>query len=906
MRFTALFALLLLACVRALPPAPEAEVPPEVELPREVRPLAYDLELTVSPEREKFEGAVDIELELERPLSAFWLNLRELSVEEVYVESEGIQVKATLQQGREGVARVRIAHELPAGRATLHLDFAGALNSEPHGLFRVFADGEAYVYTQAQPIDARRIFPCFDDPYFRAPFDLTLTVPAGDTAVSNAPVVAEEETEGGMKRVRFARTPPLPTELIFAGVGPFEVWTPSPLSADAVRGRALPLRGLAPRGLAQGLGFALEATRTLVPELEELTGLAFPYEKLDLVLSPGFDGGMENAGAILFGEGLLVPGERSEDGEAQAEAAELLAHELAHQWFGDLSGAASWRDVWLSESFAELMGWKVVEAYRPQFEERMRALVEVDAVMDEDALGTAVAVRHMPEKSDDIAAQFGPVAYAKGAAVLAGFERLLGEERFRGAVAVYLREHQHRNGSADELMAVLSHAAGRDLAPSLRSLLDQPGVPLVVARSVCGADGPRIELKVEREHPLGARPAPDPVYALPVCVRYEAAGSVGEACTLVENGHGSLTVPSCPRWFMPGAGGLAYYRFALRPEDLNRLRDSGYPHLTDPERLFFAQSLRAAVRAGRLRFAEALAMLAPLTRDGDPRVATSAMPLLEEAIEELVPKEARTTARARAAELYRLPLRELGFEPAHDEPSSRRWLRRELAEFMVEVARDPEVTRVLAARGLAYAGLGDGRFHRSEVSPELAPVALEAAVREGDAARFDEMAARLSVTRDEVERAGLLKALGAAFEPALSPRALSLASDTHLTADERARVVFLQAREPESREAAWKVLQKQFGALAPSLVAEEDPLLPDLASRLCDKERVEPLSRFLLRQVERWPALSHCLPGALERVETCASLREAQGASAASWFAGQGGEPFSAPQRAAQGLPGGE
>ena len=277
-------------------------------------------------------------------------------------------------------------------------------------------------------------------------------------------------------------------------------------------------------------------------------------------------------------------------------------------------------------------------------------------------------------------------------------------------------------------------------------------------------------------------------------------------------------------------------------------------------------------------------MLAPLARDGYPRIAVSPMPLLAEAIEELVPKEVRAGARARAAELYRPRLRELALEPPADEPASRRWLRREIVEFMVEVARDPEVTRALSARAPAYLGLADGRLHSGAASPELAAAALEAAVREGDVTRFDELSARLFGTRDEWQRALLVAALGTATEPALSSRALALASDTRLSPRERVRILMAQAREPETREAAWKVLQRQWTALAPHLILEDDPALPDLTSRLCDKERVEPLRRFLGKQTERLPALGRYLPEALERIETCAALKEVQAASAVAWF----------------------
>ena len=874
-----------LACAHP-PPAPPEEPVPTLRLPRDVRPLRYDLRLTVAPERAGFSGEVAIEVELARPARAIWLHARELTVREASVETGARRVAATLVQVTdEGVARLTPASEIPAGRATLRAEFQGAWNERLRGLYRVRAGGEAYAYTDLEAIEARRVFPGFDEPAFKAPFDVALTVPQRDTAVSNGPARGEEPAGGGMKRVRFETTPPLPTYLVFAAVGPFDVVVPPPLPPSEVRPRPLPLRMIGPRGSGPRLAVALEATRELLPLVERWFGLPFPYPKLDQVVAPDYaHGGMENAGAILYGEQHLgfEPGTSPE--EKRRDIGRLVAHELAHQWFGDFVTLEWWDDVWLNESFATFLEWKAVAAWRPQGAQDERVAARIDEVMAIDALATARAVRQPLRRTEDIGSQFDRLSYVKGGAVLRGFERLLGEERFRQGIRDYLAAHAHGSATTAGVLASLSRAAGREVAPPFLSLLDQPGAPLVEARTACEAPGPRIELEVSRYRPLGSRAGPGSGYGVPVCARYEAAGALGSTCTLVTGGRGTLPLPACPRWIMPAAGGTLYYRWLMPGPDLQRLRDLGFAHLTAPERISYAAALRAGARAGRLPYAEVLAALAPLTRDGVPAVATAALPALTEAVEHLVPEPVQARARAAAADVLRPRLRELGLEPAAGESVEQRRLRLDLLSFLVQVARDAEVTRALARLGVAYAAVPEERFRPGAVAPELAGLALDAAVMTGDAALFEALQRRLAREEDPELRARILAALGSARDPDLSARALSLAGDPDLRVAERARTLFEQAAHPETLPAAWKTVRARWDPLVEALPRTDAARLPDVAKGLCDRERARDVRRFLEPRVDKVPGARRRLEETVERIELCAALREAQGASAAAWL----------------------
>ncbi|HET9594917.1 MAG TPA: M1 family aminopeptidase [Anaeromyxobacteraceae bacterium] len=856
---------------------------PELRLPREVVPLRYRLELSVAPEADRFAGVLDLDVELAHPLSRIWLHARELSVREAWVEAGGARTPATLAQVTpEGVARLVPEKPLPAGPATLHVAWDAPWNERLAGLYRVRQDGDAYAFTHLEPIDARRVFPGLDDPSFKAPFEVSLVVPDALVAVSNGPAVHAEPAGAGLKRVRFAPTDPLPTYLLFAAVGPFEVSTPEPLPANEIRGRTLPLRGLSPRGTGQRHARALAIAREVVPWLERWFDVPYPYAKLDQVVAPDMRGsGMENAGAVLYSDAALSFEPGRSPPEEEVAVAGLVAHELAHQWFGDLVTLAWWDDVWLNESFATFMTWKALEALRPAAGARERAAERVDEIMAKDALASARAVRQPLRRMADVGNQFDRLSYWKGGAVLRGFERWIGPDRFREGVRAHLRDRAHGTATTDDLLGALSRAAGRDVGRPMKTLLDQPGIPLVTTRIACDGGRPRIEVEVSRWRPVGSR-AQGGAWDVPVCARFEAAGEVGEACALVEHGHGTLALRACPRWVMPAAGGAGYQRWWMPAADLTRLRDAGFAHLEPAERLSYAQAVSAAARAGALPYGEALTALQPLVRDGSRRVALAPAGLLEELVRDLVPEEGRPRARRAAAELFRPRLREVGLEPAPGEDAERAALRRGLAEALVLVARDPETTRVLAALGRAYAG-GDGRFHPEAVAPELAEVALSAAVMESDTLFAEALAERLATVSAADLRGRVLDALGAARTTPTSLQVLKLVGDPRLRVGERARTLFEQARWPETRDAAWRALEARWTVLAAQLPAGQAARLPSLAGALCERSRLEPVRRFLERRVDEVPGARREADEGLERLELCAALRDAQGASAAAW-----------------------
>jgi len=866
------------------------EDPPLLLLPEGVRPRRYALDLVVVPSRPGFSGTCEIEIELSGPRSTVWMHGRELRVSRVTVEPSpaggGALPASWAQVNADGVAKVTFPRPIGPGRATLRFAWEARWDPNLVGLYLAREGGETYAVTQLEAVRARRVFPGFDEPRFKTPFEVTLTVPSGATAVSNAPAASEEPAGEGLRRVRFATTEPLPTYLLFVGVGPFDVVTPPPLPPNEVRDRPLAVRFVVPRGRGAELRLAAEATAAFVPWLERYFGMPFPYAKLDQIAVPEFAAGaMENAGAITYRSERLLDSRGSSD-EDRLGVAATIAHEIAHQWFGDLVTLPWWTDVWLNESFATWIGTRATEAWRPGWNAAAEELRSVDDVMRADAAASARAIRQPLRTLAELGAQFDGMSYSKGAAVLHTFERLAGEERFQRGIRAYLAAHRHGTGSSGELFAELSRAADRPLAPALAGFTDRPGVPLVAARVSCEAGRARLLLSQSRFVPRGSQAPREQAWQLPVCARWQTAGAVREGCTLLEGPEGALELGAgCPAWLMPHAGGVAYHRWALAPRDLARLRSAGLPHLTTAERISFARNLRAAQQAGATSWGAAMESISALASGPDPDAAREPAAVLEKVHDRLVPAEARPAVAAGARRLYGPVLARLGWEARPGEQLPTRRLREATLDLLVLVAKEPAARREAARRGRALLGLGGAPARPDAVDPGLAEIALAAAVAEAGAPVFDAILAGLERLDDAALRKNLVAALGRQDDPALAARAAGLWRGREVRRHEYRYLFGALARHSAGRAAMLSEVERDLDALGAALPGASLGFLPLAFAGGCEAAFAERLRAAFEPHLAAHPEMRRGLAQALEQIQICAAEREADGPAAAAFFA---------------------
>jgi alanyl aminopeptidase len=548
---------------------------PELRLPRHFLPTRYIARLAIDPAKPTFDGAISIEGALDRRSAAIWLHGEHLDIASAKA-SDGAREVTLAVTPHGDMLELRPATPLDAGTWTLALAYRGTIvTNSLEGAYVSKVGDDPYVITQFEAIAARLVFPCFDEPDFKVPWQLTLDVPKGQVAVSNTPPTGSIAIDATHERIAFAETRPLPSYLVAFAVGPFEIIDAGKTSSG------VPLRVITPRGTKPQAAFLASAVPQVVDTLETWFQIPYPYPKLDYVVAPHLDGAMENAGMIT-GEASALLVEKPTPAEKR-QIVSLCGHETAHQWFGDLVTAAWWDDIWLNESFATWLEDKVVAAFDKTWP------TEVDehrsGAFRADALLSARKIRQPIATSADIHNVFDGITYPKGATVLRMLEHQLGETAFQTAIQHYLGAHTDGNATAADLFGALDEVAGKPLGVLATGWFDQGGVPEVAMDLTCDGSGrSRLALAQQRYLPHATQPS-DQLWSIPVCIAFEGPNRARlEQCTVLATAQAELELPSCPYWFAP-AGDYGYFHAKLDEKALEGLRDHGWDKLTHDERI---------------------------------------------------------------------------------------------------------------------------------------------------------------------------------------------------------------------------------------------------------------------------------------------------------------------------------
>ncbi|MEO6409792.1 MAG: M1 family aminopeptidase [Burkholderiaceae bacterium] len=877
------------------PAVTKAAIPvPAGRLPRNVMPTHVVLALTVDPREERFSGKVQIDVRVTRPTRTVWLHGSELRIVRATLTPQGGAPRplAVTSADASGVLRLDLARRMAAGRARIEIAFDAPFG-QLQGAYKARAADEDYVLTQMEALGARHAFPAFDEPSFKQPWDIRLTIPEAMQGAANTRLLRTLPAAPGWKELVFATTLPLPSYLIAFAVGPWDVVDAEPLPPNAVRARPVALRGIAPRGQGPRMRYMLGSTAEIVAALEAYFGIAYPFDKLDLLAAPDFgNGAMENPGLIVYRDRLLYADEHSDLPLRYASYA-VHAHELAHQWFGDLVTMPWWDDVWLNESFATWMSAKVVGTLQPDRRPELYQQGRTLAAMEQDSLAATRRIREPIRASTDVASAFDRITYAKGAAVLSMFERYLGEDRFRNGIRAYL--HRHARGNATSADLVASLAARSDDPAALRaaigSFLDQPGVPMLQVALDCpqGA-APRLRIVQSRFLPVGSAASSAGAWRVPVCVRWgDAQGGGGSQCSLVGASSNvlALKAPSCPAWVMPNAGGAGYYRFALGAEDAAAL-EANFDRLDEREQRAYADSIDAAFSAGVIdvpRFLRASTRLAAA-----PALETALAPAetIEWMLLHLDPTPAQEASlRGLLRRLYAPRLAALGSVPRPGETETDALFRLRLMHVLARAGRDPELRATLALQGRRMLGLpiaadaapGDGRLHLDAAAAEVRGLALVVALQQDGAADvFEALMTQLAASTDANLRGDLLAALNAAREPPQQARlrALVLVPD----ALRRNEIPLLLRREKDGDRAARPAIREWIVEHFDSVAARVAPfavrVVRAYADDMCSEPEADALQERFGSRVAALDGGPRALAQTIEEVRLCAALRERQ------------------------------
>lgn len=890
MRSMVVSALVAAACALSAPTSAAEPAAPTGRLPGGVAPTHYRIDLEVAPAAERFSGRVRIDIRLDDATRLISLHGRDLTPTEVYAETaEGARIPATYAQVDDsGVVKLETETAIGPGAATLVIGYDAPFNQSLEGLYQVRRGGQSYAYTQFEALSARRAFPGFDEPRFKTPFDISVTVGGSDAAVSNAPVRETVRLNDGRRRVAFQTTEPLPTYLLALAVGDFDVVEWAPIPPNAVRPQPIPLRGIAPKGKGGMLSYALEHTAAMLAILEDYFGIPYPYAKLDLVAAAAFNaGGMENAGAIFYRQDLLLIDETPSIYQLRSYA-QTHAHELAHMWFGDLVTPAWWDDLWLNEAFATWMSNRVVHAWRPQEFDDRGTVRGANWAMWSDRLVSARQIRQPVASHHDVANAFDSITYSKGGGILSMVERYMGPAAFRAGVRRFMDRHRHGVATAEDFFAALSEsAADPSVLNAFRSFVEQPGTPLLAADWSCDADGAaEVTLRQSRSLPLGSTGDPARRWSIPVCLAYPEAGGRGSRCLLMAQAEQSIRLPTkaCPAWILPNEDGAAYLNFGLSDTGWQGLIGA-MDRLRPSEVLSVVASLGAAYEAGSITTERVLDAARVTARSPHWDVAGAPMQRLRDIKNFVVPPDRQRVMQAEMRRIYGPALARFDLGDAalavEETTPERALLRGDLIWFMALDADDPDLRARLNRLGQAYVGYGsDGALHRDLLHPDLVRAALTVAMQELGAPFVDAMIARLPRTDDTVLRNHIIAALGYQTDPALVERVQALILDPGFARRDSAELLRRQGHRVANREAVFGWLVARYDAVLEAIPRPHRAWLPWRASAFCDRAGRDRVAAFFAERAARQEGGPRALANVLEAIDICAAVAQAQGDAA--------------------------
>jgi alanyl aminopeptidase len=729
-------------------------------LPAHVQPLEQALHLQVDPTAESYSGMVEILLHFRAASSSVWFHASGCNILIQDLRQGETEWAVNLTTNDNDLVRADFTEELPRGKYTLRLAFERPYERRGTGLYKVVYGGEAYLFTQMEPEFARRAFPCFDEPGFKIPWTLELSVPTNVTAVANMPVIGEETVEG-RRRFRFKQSPPMPSYLVAFAVGPFEQ-TP-------VAGMSVPGRILAPRGQSGRTGLAAKMTPQVLQPLEDYFGMAYPYEKLDQIAVPEFNfGAMENPGLVTYRDSVLLLDADNIAIAKQRGAAMIITHELAHMWFGNLVTPRWWNDIWLNESFATWMARKVAQEVYPEFDLQTADLRGRRRAMQADMLASAKMIRREVDGAYDKTLLFDSLSYSKGGAILGMLENWMGAEAFRAGMQQYMEAHAWGNADAFDLAAAMEDVGAVGVNEVMKAFTTQPGVPLVKIERV--SDN-QLKLSQQRYVMLSDERAYDTTWTIPVVIRYSTGRQDFTQRILLSRReqYVNLEVPISLMQrgaFYPNADARGYYLWTLEGDNLAELPGRLIKHLSVRERLDYLDNLAARLHGGGMLSDSYLKALQDFKRDPAPEVLTDLAGKLEEFTRDFIHDGNRTNVSAFVRDVLGPGMKRIGRLPAENETAFTITTRARLIGLLGQVGRHTSILR--QARREAERFLDEP----GAVNADLAAVWIRLAALEGDQALYDRYREVFESTENPAHRQYLKNGLASFEDPAIKDQAL--------------------------------------------------------------------------------------------------------------------------------------
>jgi aminopeptidase N len=844
-------------------------------LPELARPINY--KLTFAPDFEKniFAGRETISIQVLKPTTEIVLNAAEIDFLSASITSAGLtqEAKVTLDKDKQ-MATLAVEKSLTAGPATIKVHFNGLLNDELRGFYLGKDEqGRKYAVTQFEATDARRAFPSFDEPAYKATFDITVIADKKHVALSNAKVLSDTPGPAeGKHTVKFATSAKMSSYLVAIAVGEFE----------AVEGEAdgIPIRIWGTPGKKQLDGFALDSAKFFMHYFNQYFGIKYPFEKLDLIGLPDFAAGaMENTGLITFREALLLIDDKHASIALKREVADIVSHEMAHMWFGDLVTMQWWDDIWLNEGFATWMSPKPVAAWKPEWHVELETVRDTITSLGVDSLQNTRPIQQAAETPAQIQELFDGIAYGKTAAVLRMLEAYIGPESFRAGVKQYLKEHAYGNATATDFWTTLTKVSGKPVNRVMSTFVQQAGMPFVAVRAECKSGATQVTLRQQRylfDRELFNRDVSKERWQVPVCLKEGGVDGAGKTCPLLTEQEGRFSLPGCGNWTLANAGADGFYRSGYEAENVHAIAGDIEKGLTPAERIMLLGDVWASVRVGRQPVTDYLALAEGLQNETSRPVMSEMLSQVEYIGHYLTSERNQPRYAAWVRQLLAPSIRRLGYEPKPGESEEDKQLRSRVLQVAGGTGRDPEVlawARKWTDRALASNGPLDNT---------IADTAFSLAARDGDSALYGRMVERQKQSKTPEDFYVYLGALNSFTDPKLIERNLNRSLSPDVRSQDAVGVISDIMDLPAGSAMAWDFMKSRWDEIAKISGGFASAELVNAASTFCSAEQSEQVREFFT--THKVPSAERGLQQALERIHNCSDLKSQQGPHLAQWL----------------------
>jgi aminopeptidase N len=807
--FAPLLALLLLAQVALMRPAGAAQpfsfAATPGNLPKTAFPRHYEIDLTPNLMDMTTSGAETIQLDVLTPTPTLVCNIRSISVSGATVDG---RAAAFVNDDKAETVTVRPDQPLTTGPHTLGLTFAGHISDSPQGLFFIRykdPDGtpKTMLATQMEATDARRMFPCWDEPVYRATYQLNVTVPQDFKVVSNMPQATVTPVAGGLKTVRFPPTPPMASYLTALVMGDLE-------SVSGTTSDGIPVSVVTTRGKKASAEYALSVIEKVLPYYDDYFGIKYPLPKMDLIAVPGGLGqaaAMENWGAIIYAEFTILYDPTSVNPDQQRFVFQAISHETAHQWFGDLVTMAWWDDLWLNEGFASWMDLKATDHFDPA----PQASPDFDSrsyVMDSDTRPTAHAIQQHLTDPKQIDQAFDDITYFKGENVIRMVEDYLGPDTFRKGIRAYIAAHKYSSTTTQDLWDALSKASGQPVGVVAGTFTTQPGYPLVTAGVECRGGKQTLTLSQTRFHLAGDTP-PAEQWQIPVMVSTPAAvGRPAEKPRPVTVGAGGVVLPAgaCGTPVIVNAGDLGYYRVKYVGPLWEAVKKAA-PTLAPDDQLALLNDRWALVQADQGTTPEYLDLVQTLRNDDQLIIWPQIFGALSQIGDWEIGDPHRDAFHASVAGLLRPLAVRLGRDARPGEDAVTASLR-PLVLATLGNASDPDTLAWARDRFAAFVK------DRNAVPPALRGTVLTVVGHSADQTTYGQLHA-LGIMAAQDDKPSFYNAMASAHDPKLAQQTLALALSDELPAPSNVWLIDTVAVSGEQPEAAWAFFQAHRSEIKP-------------------------------------------------------------------------------------------